>query len=317
MLIKIQLNKGSWRWLLIILLAVGLFSAGYFFNQSTKPSRPTEQISDQKKNYYISFDDYYYEVSKQKAADDKIIPGGQFLYNIGVAVRADSFDNLFNDGAIAVQALIPLNADNGAFERYINESVKPSAEKAFNGTTEVIFTDRKADKARVAEVVSKKDGSVIRRQYIINLPKSVAVITKDDGEAFRDISESVGQASTKFVDYENVRQLVLAQSFMFSNRMFDDIYRLAHEDFRGVTSVDALNRLADKSKDIFTMEANISGVNLSKEGLAVSIIYIDKNKSSNNKVGVLQFWQSDGVWKLIALQLPNGVITGAPQQPTK
>ena len=317
MIIKIQISKNSWRWLIVLLLAVGLFFGGYFFSQSTGSLGPTEQTTDQKKNYYISFDDYYYEVPKQKTADDKIIPGGQFLYNFGVAIRANTLDSLFDDGAIAVQALIPLNGDNQAFERYINESVKPSADSTFKGTTEVIFSDRENDQVRAAEVTSKKDGVVARRQYIVNLPQSVAVITKDDGEAFRDIGKSVRQASAKFSDYERVKLLALSQSFILSNRMFEDLYRLAHDDFRGATSIDALNRLADKSKDIFTMEAKISGVNLTSKELTVSIIYVDKAKPANNKAGVLQYWKSAGEWKLIALQLPNGVITGAPQEPAK
>ena len=317
MRLSIELNRGSWRWLIAILLAAGLFFGGYFFSQTAGSLGPSEQTIDQKKNYYISFDDYYYEVPKQKAADDKIIPGGQFLYNFGVAIRADTLDSLYDDGAIAVQKLTPLNSDNQAFERYINETVKPSTESVFKGTTEIVFSDREGDKVRAAEVISKKDGAVIRRQYILNLPQSVAVVTKDDSEAFRDIGKSVAQASAKFSDYEKVKLLALAQSSMLSNRMFGDLYRLAHEDFRGATSIDALNRLADKSKDLFTMEANISGVNLTKNELTVSIIYIDKAKPTSNKAGVLQFWKSAGEWKLIALQLPNGVITGAPQEPAK
>lgn len=317
MLIKFEVNRGGLRWVVALLLAVGLFFGGFYAHQTIGSSKPTQQISDQKKSYYISFDDYYYEIPKQKTADDRLVPGGQFLYNIGVAIKANSLESLFNDGAIAVQALIPLNGDTGAFERYINESVKPSAASAFKGTAEVTFDTRREDKARVAEVISKKDGVVIRRQYIVNLPQSVAVISKDDGEAYRKIGESVSQASARFSDYEKMKLLVLSQSFMLSNRMFDDMYRLAHEDFRGAASVDALNRLADKSKDIFSLEAKVSGVNLTKDEMSATVYYIDSSKPANNKTGILTFRKEAGEWKLFTLQLPNGTVTGATQESVK
>ncbi len=317
MVIKLSLNKGSLKWLVFLLIAAGLFFGGYFFRQSADSSQPAQQTIDQKTNYYISFDDYYYEVPKPKTADDRLIAGGQFLYNIGQALKTNTLDDLFNGGAIAVQALIPLSGDTGAFERYINESVKPSAQKAFNGTAEVSFSNRKGDDVRVAEITSKKDGAVVRRQYIINLPQSVAVISKDDGEAFRKIGESIRQASTKFSDYEAMKLQALSQSFMLSNRMFEDMYRLAHEDFRGATSVDEMNRAADKSKDLFTLEAKVSGVKLSKEEMAVTILYIDRDKPANNKTASLTFRQQTGEWKLYILQLPGSVITGASQEPAK
>lgn len=314
MIIKVEINRGGLRWVIALLLAVGLFFGGFYAHQTVGPSKPSQQTVDQKKSYFISFDDYYYEIPKQKAADDKLVLGGQFLYNIGTAIKANSLDSLFNDGAIAVQALIALDGDTGAFERYINESVKPSAESAFKGTAEVTFDTRKEGRVRVAEVIAKKDGVVIRRQYIVNLPQSVAIVSKDDNETYRKIGESVNQASAKFSDYEQMKLLVLAQSYMLTNRMFDDMYRLAHEDFRGATSADAMSRLADKSKDIFALEAKVTGVNLTKDDLTATIHYVDASKPENNKSGVLQFHNAGGVWKLFGIQLPGGTITGATKQ---
>lgn len=317
MLIKLSLNKGILKWLVFLVIAVGLFFGGYFLRQSADSSQLTRQTIDQKKSYYISFDDYFYEIPKQKTVDDRLVPGGQFLYNIGVAIKTNTLDDIFNSGAIAVQALIPLNGDSQAFERYINESVKPSAASAFKGTPEVTFDNRKSNKTRIAEVVSKKDGSVIRRQYIVNLPQSVAIISKDDGEAYRKIGESVGQASVTFSDYEEMKLAVLSSSFMLSNRMFEDMYRLAHDDLRGATSVDEMNRIADRSKDIFTLQAKVSGVKLTKDEMTATIHYIDLAKPSNNKTGTLIFRLSTGEWKLFTLQLPSGVVTGVSQEPSK
>lgn len=314
MIIKVEVNRGGLRWVIALLLAVGLFFGGFYAHQSVGPSKPIQLTVDQKKSYYISFDDYYYEIPKQKVADDKLVPGGQILYNIGEAIKTNTLEDIFNSGAIAVQALIPLNSDTGAFERYVNESVKPSAASAFKGTAEVTFDTRKENKARVAEVVAKKDGAIIRRQYIVNLPQSVAIVSKDDSEAYHNIGESVNQASTKFSDYEQMKLQVLTQSYMLSNRMFDDMYRLAHEDFRGATSVDAMSRLADKSKDVFALEAKVTGVNLTKDELTATIHYIDATKPANNKIGVLRFHKADGVWKLFGIQLPNGTISGVSPQ---
>lgn len=309
----IEMKKKVFPWLLSVVLVVVGFFGGYFFNQSTSGPKSTKEATRQNKIYYISFDNYYYEVPKQKTTDDRLIPGGQFLYNVGAAIKTNTFDNLFNDGAIAVQALIPLNADIGAFERYINEAVKPSAASTFQGTSEVKFSNRKVDQIRIAEVNSIKDGAILRRQYIVNLPQSVAVVSKDDSEAFRRIGESIGQASAKFSDYEEMKLVVLSSSFMLSNRMFEEMYRLSHEDLRGATSVDELNRIADRSKEIFTLEAKVSGVKLDKNEMTTTIHYIDKDKPANTKTGSLSFRLEGGVWKLFTLSIPGGTITGATQ----
>lgn len=312
-----KLNNGSLRWLVALLLAVGLFFGGYFTNQTAGPSRPTEMTINQKKSYYISFDDYYYEVPKQKTVDDRLVPGGQFLYNFGVAIKANTLDDLFNDGAIGVQALIPLNSDNQAFERYINETVKPSAENAFKGTVDITFDTRKEDQVRVAEVVSQKDGVIIRRQYIVNLPQSVSVVSKDDGEAFRNIGKSIVQASTRFSDFDSIKLQVMATSFMLKNQMFDDMYRLAHDDLRGATSVDEMKRIAERSKDIFTLETKVSGAMIKNDELTATVHFLDANKPANNKTATLTFRQVGGIWKLFGVKLPNGVVTGATQESPK
>lgn len=301
---------------LAVLIAVGLFLGGYFFNQSTHPSRPTAETINQKKDYYISFDDYYYEVPKPKTVNDRLIPGGQFLYNIGVAVKTNTLEDIFNDGAIAVQALIPLGGDTGAFERYINESVKPSAASAFKGTAEVTFSTRQRDGVRTSDVISKKDGVIVRRQYIINLPQSVTIIAKDDSEAFRKIGDSADLASAKFSDFNKIKLLVMSQSFMLSNRMFDQMYQLAHDDLRNATSVEELNRLADKSKDIFTMEAKVPGVELNNNEMTATIYFVDASKPANNKTASFTFRSVNNTWKLFGLKLPNGSVTGAVQDQT-
>ena len=99
--------------------------------------------------------------------------------------------------------------------------------------------------------------------------------------------------------------------------MFDDMYRLAHEDLRGATSVEAINRLADKSKDIFTLQAKVSGSNLTKDEMSATIHYVDSKNPANNKTGALAFRKQAGEWKLFTLQLPNGSVTGATQEPTQ
>lgn len=305
-------------WIILIpLVSAGLFLAGYLTNRIPAKSGSVERVGQSNKSYYLSFDDYYYEIPKQKTVDDRLVLGGQFLYNVKVAIKTNTLDDIFNDGAIGVQGLIPLNGDNQAFERYMTMVIKPSAEKAFTGPTNLSFSDREDDKVRVAELTSSKDGKVIRRQYIVNLPQSVAIVVKDDNEAFRSIGKTIGQASVKFADYEEIKQWVLAESFLLRNRMFEDIYRLAHEDLRGATSVDGLNGIADRSKDIFELEAKVSGVKISQNEMSVSVRFIDSTDPSKNKNATMVFRQSEGKWKLIALVLPNGSVTGLPPETKK
>ncbi|MEK7561779.1 MAG: hypothetical protein AAB541_02865 [Patescibacteria group bacterium] len=295
-----------------IVITTGLLIALPVLRKSSTASESTAQTSQGSKEIYISFDDYYYEVPKQKTVDDKIVAGAQFVYNLNAGIKTSTLDDLFDDGAVGVQALVPLNGDNQAFERYLNNVSKPAAASAFQGSADLSFSDRK-DGVKAADLVSKKDGQIIRRQYIVNLPQSIAVVSKDDSEAFRSIGRTIGQASAKFSDYGDVRIQVLAQSFMLKNRMFEDIYAQAHEDLKGTTSVDELNRIADQSKDIFALEVKISGVKVSKKEMSATILFADQKDPAKSKTGSFTFRQSEGKWKLFTLQLPNGSVTGTSQ----
>src|SRR3990167_5719006 len=310
---KLIKNKFNLKLILLALVALGLFFGGYITKSSSGSSGAGEQTSQQKKEYYISFDDYYFEVPKQKTADDKLVPGAQFVYNLNTGIRANTLDDLFNDGAIGVQPLLPLNGDKQAFEHYLSSVAKPDAANAFSGTADLSFGNRK-DGVKAADLVAKKDGQIIRRQYVVNLPQSVAVISKDDSEAFRAIGRSLGQASAKFSDYEKVKVQVFAEGAMLKNRMFEDIYAGAHEDLKATTSVDELNRIADRSKGILAMDVKISGIKVNKKEMSAAILFTDAKDPAKNRTGNMTFHQSVGKWKLITLQLPNGSVTGAPKE---
>lgn len=305
-----KLIKNNLKLIVVAAIAGGLFFGGYWFKSNSATSGAGEQTTQQNKEYYISFDNYYFEVPKQKTADDKIVPGAQFVYNLNTGIKTNTLDDLFNSGVVGIQALIPLNGDKQAFERYLNDVTKPTAASAFSGTADLSFSDRK-DGVRAADLVSKKDDQILRRQYIVNLPQSVAVVSKDDNEAFRTVGRSLGQASAKFSDYEKVKVQVLAEGVMLKNHMLEDIYAQAHEDLKGATSVDELNRIADRSKDILDMEIKISGVKVNKKEMSAAILFTDAKDPAKNRTGNIVFRQSAGKWKLFTLQLPNGTVTGS------
>ena len=298
-----------------VLIAGGLFLAGYKTNKvgTGQPSSSIQKLSQGSKEYYISFDDYYYEVPKNKAADDKIVQGAQFLYDLNKSVKTNTLDDLFNNGAVGVQALVAFNGENQPFERYINEVTKPQAASAFSGSADLSFSNRE-DGVRAADLLSKKDDKTIRRQYIVNLPQSVAVVSKDDNESFKSVSRTIAQASAKFSDYEAIKIQILAQSAMLKSRMFEDIYNLAHPDLRGATSVDEITTIADRTKEIFDLEPKVSGVKISKNEMSVSVLFIDSKDPSKNKGINIVFRLSEEKWKLFSLVMPNGNVTGAPAQ---
>src|SRR3989338_9820370 len=138
-----KLIRNNLKLILVVTIAAGLFFGGYWFKSNSGSTGAGEQTSQQSKEYYISFDDYYFEVPKQKIADDKLVPGAQFVYNLNTGIKANTLDDLFNDGAIGVQTLIPLNGDKQAFEHYLNSVAKPDAAKAFSGAADLSFSDRK------------------------------------------------------------------------------------------------------------------------------------------------------------------------------
>ncbi|MBI2591904.1 hypothetical protein HYW36_00240 [Candidatus Saccharibacteria bacterium] len=297
-----------------IIIAAGLLIIGIGIKRTSSNSTDTsQQASQSNKTYYISFDDYYFEVPKQKTVDDKIVPGVQFLYSLNAGIKTNTLDDLFNDGAVGVQALIPLNGENQAFERYLNNISKPAAASAFQGTADIFFSDRK-DGVRAAELLSKKNGQILRRQYIVNLPQSVAVVSKEDNETFKSIGRSISQASAKFSDYENIKVKVLAEGVMLKNRMFEDIYFLAHEGLKDSNDLDDFNRLAERSKDILELEIKVFGVKISKKEMTAAILFSDSQNPAKNQFGSMVFRQSEGKWKLYTLQLPNGTITGATEE---
>ena len=309
-----KLIKNNLKLIAVAAIATGLFFAGYSLRGDSLGPQSIQKASQDNKTYYISFDDYYYEVPKQKTVDDRILPGGQFIYNFNTAIKTNTLDDIFNSKAIGVQALVPLNGDAQAFERYLNTVIKSSTASAFAGSAELSFAERERDKLKTAELVSKKGEQTIRRQYIVNLPQAVVVVTKDDSEAFRDIGRTVGQASTKFSDYNAMKLQVLGQGSMLKNRMFEDMYRLAHSDFRGATSIDEINQLADRSKEMFNLETKVTGIKLSKDEMTATVHFIDAPNPANSKTSELTFRQFEGQWKLFAIKLPYGVITGAAEQ---
>ena len=160
----------------------------------------------------------------------------------------------------------------------------------------------------------KKDGQIIRRQYIVNLPQSVAVVSKDENETFKSVSRTIAQASAKFSDYQAIKIQVLAQSAMLKSRMFEDIYNLAHPDLRSATSAGEITTIADRTKEIFDMEPKVSGVKVSKNEMTVSVLFVDAKDPSKNKGTNMIFQLSEGKWKLFSLVMPNGNVTGAPAQ---
>lgn len=301
-------NRLIFKLIAVIFIATMLFSAGYWFKSSADSSVPTAKTTQQSRDYYISFEDYYYEVPKQRAVDDKIVVGAQFLYPLGKSIKANSLDDLFNDGAVGVQPLIPLNGLNQAFEDYLNNVSKPAAGSSFGGTAELTFADR--DGVKTASLLSKKDGQVVRRQFLVNLPQAVAVVSKDDSETFKTIGQTLGQASAKFADYNRLKLQAVAEGLMVKNQMWQAIYDSAHPDLQAANDVEEFTRLGERSKDLFELEPRISGAKIGRKEMTVSVVFVHKEDSAKNRTVSLTFQQSEGEWKLITLQLPNGAITG-------
>ena len=148
----------------------------------------------------------------------------------------------------------------------------------------------------------------------MNLPQSVAVVSKDENETFKSVSRTIAQASAKFSDYQAIKIQVLAQSAMLKSRMFEDIYNLAHPDLRSATSAGEITTIADRTKEIFDMEPKVSGVKVSKNEMTVSVLFVDAKDPSKNKGTNMIFQLSEGKWKLFSLVMPNGNVTGAPAQ---
>ncbi len=310
-------NKYIYLIVVILLLASGVFFVSRNFNTGGPKNSAisTEQASRQNKDYYVSFDDYYYEIPKQKAADDKVVVGAQFVYSLNTSIKTNTLDDLFDSGAIGVQALIALNGENQPFESYLNTVVKPAAESAFSGSTaELSLGTRKSDGVRTGDLLSKKGNKVIRRQHIVNLPQSIAIVSKDDSETFLSIGRTIAQASVKFSDYQDIKLLILAESQMLKNYMFTDIYNLAHPDLRNATSAEEVTKIADRSKDMFKLETKVSGFKLSKDEMSAGVLFTDTANPSKNKAVNMFFRLSEGKWKLFSLNLPNGSVTGTTQE---
>lgn len=293
---------------LIALIVIILASGGFWLYQRSSGIDP--QTSGKfGKDYYISFDNYYYEIPKKKAADDQIVAGAQFVYNTSMSIKTNSLEDLYNDGAIGVQPIVPLNGDGTAFEFYLNNTAKPAAAASVGGEAELTITERK-DGIKAAELIAKKDGQVLRRQFIVNLPQVVAVVTKDDSEAFKVIGASIGRASDKFSGYEDLKTLAVSSAVMLKHRMFDAMFAQAHPDLKDASSIDEINRIADRSKEIFDLEPKVYGINVVDNEITATVIFFDSKKSENSKIAHLSFRFADGKWRIFTLSLPNGLVTG-------
>ena len=301
--------KSVWLIVLIVLIIV----AGGFWYYQRSGGIGGQGAGKFSKNYYISFDNYYYEIPKKKAADDQIVAGAQFVYSLGTTIKTNTLDDLYNDGAIGIQPLIPLNGDSSAFETYINTVAKPGAASSVGGEAELTMTERK-DGVKAAELLVKKDGKIVRRQFIVNLPQAVAIVTKDDSEAYKLIGATIGRASDKFSNYEDIKSLAVSSAVMIKNQMFDVLFEQTHPDLKAASSVDEIKRIAERSKDIFGLETKVYGVKVVDNEITASVIFLDSKKPENSKVVNLSFRLSDNRWRLFTLRLPNGLVTGSLEQ---
>lgn len=295
----------------LVVLVVVLLAAGGFWLFQRSGGGVGQSGGKFSRNYYISFDNYYYEIPKKKTADDQIVAGAQFVYSLGTTIKTNSLDDLYNDGAIGIQPLIPLNGDNGAFDAYINTVAKPGAANSVEGGEATLTMAERKDGVKTAELLVQKDGKIVRRQFIVNLPQAVAIVTKDDSEAYKLIGATIGRASDKFSNYEDIKSLAVSSAVMVKNQMFDVLFEQTHPDLKAASSVDEIKRIAERSKDLFGLETKVYGVKVVDNEITASVIFFDSKKPENSKIVNLSFRLSDNHWRLFTLRLPNGLVTGS------
>lgn len=257
--------------------------------------------------YFTFSGNYVFSVPKDYAVDEQSVVGFQLVYT-GM-VTGKTLDQIYADNNISLQPITLLeDQKSGTFKDYVNNTFVPGAKKVLSPDVSTTFT--KVDGWDVAKVTVKKDAKPYRFIYLKNGQHPVAVISKEETDAFKKIERSVTD-----VEKTDLKDEVapLKKAFQDTSQLLRDknaaeLYKQAAPEFRSKNTQEQIAKLLE-AEEVFTQGAEvINGGSYDNNEFGGVINFTPLNTDFKPAQGALYYQKINGQWLLKAMQLPNPAV---------
>ncbi len=238
--------------------------------------------------------------------DDSSIPGAQIILQKTSKLAVQTVDEIYNQGAMAIQSFTPVLSDADSFKNYVSNTLKGAVATSLKGMSEVSF-GTKGD-VTTATIKTTVNGTLTRVQYIVNSSKPVIVASGSDNATFQSIYNSIATAS-KDSEFTSIQNTVLTVTSLVKNRMDDDTYRLSTDAFKAKTSLADLKKSLDSTTSALASNVSITGGVMAGNDFTASLLYTKlpakTGETAKSAVGTISLTKVGSQWKLAGLTLPT------------
>ncbi len=254
---------------------------------------------------YLSFaGNYVFTIPPGNAVDERIVTGLQVVHT--GSLSAKDLDELYRAGGITLQPLTFL-ADHtkSGFKKYVNQTFIPDIKKSLSADAQLKYTS--VGGWDVAKITIRKDNAPLRYVYLKNGRHPVAIVSKDENEAFKKITQTITDVENTDLKTEvsPLKQTVLDAAKLIKDQKAHELYLGATAELRSKSSeadvASALSAVAQYGKGDITIE----GGSYNSGEFTVVVNFAPLNRDIKPAPGAMYLDKSEGQWKLKVLQLPK------------
>lgn len=294
-------NSKSTNFLILASLALLLLGGGIYWHGA-------KSIHKLDHPEYLTFSgNYVFSVPKDYAVDEQSVVGFQLVYT--GTVFGKTLDQVYAANNISLQPITLLkDHKSGTFKNYVKDTFVPGAKRVLSSDVSTTFT--KVDGWDAAKVTVKKDGKQLRFIYLKNGLHPVAVISKEETDAFKKIERSVTD-----IEKTDLKNEVAALKKVFKNteqllrdKNAAELYKQAAPELRSKNTQNDVAKLL-AVEEVFTQGAEvINGGSYDNNEFGGVINFTPLNKDFKPAQGALYYQKINGQWLLKAMQLPNPTV---------
>lgn len=289
-------------WIIVVLLIVLVAGGLFLYSRSSTPPHIVEHPE------YLNFSgNYVIAVPQTYVVDELSLPGQYVLLYSGQQRPGTKLEDAYNAGAISLQPIIDMSDHNSStFKKYVKETLIPEFKKNVSSDYQLKFS--KFDGWDVARITAKKDGKPLRFVYVKNGQNPVAIVAKEESEAFKKIERTITDVETSDLkdDNKSLRQTILNFSKLVKDQKAADLYQQAVPGLKAKINQDQLaTGLAGASAYTaggITIYGTAYTLNPTKYS---SVLVFHTNKDIPASTGALSLDKVNGQFKLQGLQLPS------------
>ena len=256
---------------------------------------------------YLSFSgNYVFPVLKDNQVDVESVPGLELIYK--GKISAKTLEDIYNAAGISLQPISDLTDHSSkAFKDYINNTFSAQIKKTLS-TDDIQIVFGKMNGWDVARTVAKKDGQQVRFIYLKNGLHPVAVVAKEETDAFKKIEATVVDVEQSDLkkEVDPVKQTLKTTAPLVKDQKADELYQAAAPELRANTTIKDLTDSFKTAAPFIKGEITINGVSYSPgEFSAVLIFSLSTDQGAPRAYSTLNFKKTNGQWGLKGLTLPT------------